>query len=120
MSKFRIDSTEILDLIEERIKCERCQKSRRFYCYTCYIPMDCIKFKIPFVKLPVKVDIIKHIQEVDGKSTSSHAAIIAHKDVHIYTYPHIPDWTNQRVSYYFYLIDQLLNSFNNNCYYLII
>lgn len=82
--------------------------------------MDCIKFKIPFVKLPVKVDIIKHIQEVDGKSTSSHAAIIAHKDVHIYTYPQVPDWTNQRVSYYFYLIDQLLNSFNNNCYYLII
>jgi len=113
MGKFCIDSTEALDLIDERILCPQCNRSRKYFCYTCYVPMNSIKSQIPFVRLPVRVDIIKHVQEVDGKSTSSHAAIIAPKDVKIYTYPQIPDWTNQKVSHsktnYFSITAEPLN-----------
>lgn len=47
--------------------------------------------------MPVKIDIIKHKHEVDGKSTASHAALLAREDVTIYTYPNIPDYSNQEV-----------------------
>ena len=43
-------------------------------------------------QLPVKVDIIKHRREIDGKSTSAHAAVLAPNDVNIYTYPNVPDY----------------------------
>lgn len=42
-------------------------------------------------QLPVKIDIIKHPNETDGKSTAVHAKLIAPNDVNIYTYPCIPD-----------------------------
>lgn len=46
--------------------------------------------------MPVKVDIIKHRHEIDGKSTAAHAAILAPDDVHVYTYPDIPTYNGQR------------------------
>lgn len=42
-------------------------------------------------QLPIKIDIIKHAHEIDGKSTAIHAAILAPEDVKIYTYPDFPD-----------------------------
>jgi len=45
-----------------------------------------------FRQLPIKVDIIKHAKEIDGKSTSAHAAVLAPDDVNIYTFPCIPDY----------------------------
>ena len=44
------------------------------------------------MQLPLKIDIIKHPSEVDGKSTSAHAKVLAPDDVSIYTYPCIPDY----------------------------
>lgn len=40
----------------------------------------------------MKIDIIKHAREIDGKSTAAHAAVLAPDDVNIYTYPCIPDY----------------------------
>lgn len=40
----------------------------------------------------MKIDIIKHPKERDGKSTAIHAAILARDDVKIYTYPDIPEY----------------------------
>lgn len=48
-----------------------------------------------FVQLPIKIDIIKHKNEIDGKSTAVHAAILAPEDVKIYTYPNIPDYRQE-------------------------
>lgn len=42
-------------------------------------------------QLPVKIDIIKHPNETDGKSTAVHAKLIAPDDVSIYTYPCVPE-----------------------------
>lgn len=43
-------------------------------------------------QLPIKVDIIKHRREIDGKSTAAHAAVLAPHDVNVYTYPDVPDY----------------------------
>jgi len=51
--------------------------------------------EIPKIRLPVKVDIIKHKKEIDGKSTSSHAKMIAPDDVEIYEFPNFPDYTKE-------------------------
>lgn len=48
-------------------------------------------------QLPVKVDIIKHPNEVDGKSTAPHARVISPDEVTIYTYPCIPDYDKEKV-----------------------
>lgn len=97
MSKFRIDSCEFLNHITKRGVCSKCLKSRMYYCYSCGIPIDSVKDKIPKVQLPVKVDIIKHPQEVEGKSTSAHAAVLAPGFVRIFIYPDFPDYTDERV-----------------------
>ncbi|XP_066250947.1 tRNA-uridine aminocarboxypropyltransferase 1 [Euwallacea similis] len=94
---FKIDSTEILNCIEGRHPCPKCGKSRKLFCYSCYVPISPLEGRLPKVKLPLKIDIIKHKHEIDGKSTASHAALLASEDVKIYTYPNIPDYTNEAV-----------------------
>ncbi|XP_021373967.1 DTW domain-containing protein 1-like [Mizuhopecten yessoensis] len=91
----KIDPQEFLDEMDGRTLCPMCGKSRKYYCYTCYVPVQGIEHKIPKVKLPFKIDIIKHPSECDGKSTSGHARVIAPDDVTIYTYPCIPDYPDR-------------------------
>ncbi|XP_012274921.1 DTW domain-containing protein 1 [Orussus abietinus] len=88
----KIADAQILDTIEGREMCETCKKSRKFFCYTCCAPVIDQKY-IPRVKLPIKIDIIKHAREIDGKSTAIHAAVLAPEDVRIYTYPDFPKFS---------------------------
>lgn len=37
--KLKISSNEFLQRIEERSPCPKCNKSRKFFCYTCYVPV---------------------------------------------------------------------------------
>lgn len=65
----------------------------------------------------MKIDIIKHKHEIDGKSTAGHAAVLAFEDVNVYTYPNIPDYKNENVVLIFpsqkaISISQLINSMN--------
>jgi hypothetical protein len=46
-----------------------------------------------FQSLPCRIDVIKHPNEHDGKSTSIHAAIVAPEMVKIYTFPSFPDYS---------------------------
>ncbi|XP_050307271.1 tRNA-uridine aminocarboxypropyltransferase 1 [Anthonomus grandis grandis] len=94
---FLIDDTSILDGIEGRHPCPRCAKSRKLFCYTCFVPIEPLEGKLPNVQLPLKIDIIKHKSEIDGKSTACHAALLANRDVKIYTYPDIPDYSKEQV-----------------------
>lgn len=80
-----------------RLKCSKCGGSRMFFCYTCCSLVGVTPQEIPLVKLPVKIDIIKHPNETDGKSTAIHAKILAPGDVTIYTYPCIPDYEKDKV-----------------------
>ncbi|CAL1535654.1 unnamed protein product [Lymnaea stagnalis] len=86
-----------LDSPAPRTQCVKCGKSRKYYCYNCFLPLPHLHESLPKVKLPLKVDIIKHPNEIDGKSTAPHAAILAPDDVTIYTYPCIPDYESQDV-----------------------
>ncbi|XP_013193043.2 tRNA-uridine aminocarboxypropyltransferase 1 [Amyelois transitella] len=81
-----------LSALEGRSSCPKCGKSRMYFCYTCYVPVEQIKEYIPKCSLPVKVDIIKHRREIDGKSTAAHAAVLAPLDVNIYIYPDFPKY----------------------------
>lgn len=68
-----------------------------FFCYTCCSLVGVTLQEIPLIKLPVKIDIIKHPNETDGKSTAIHAKILAPTDVTIYTYPCIPEYEKDKV-----------------------
>uniref|UniRef100_A0A3B1JZZ1 tRNA-uridine aminocarboxypropyltransferase 1 n=1 Tax=Astyanax mexicanus TaxID=7994 RepID=A0A3B1JZZ1_ASTMX len=78
-----------------RMKCPVCSGSRMFFCYSCCCLVGVSPEHVPTVKLPVKIDIIKHPNETDGKSTAIHAKILAPDDVSIYTYPCIPEFDRQ-------------------------
>ncbi|KAI4502839.1 hypothetical protein M0802_001883 [Mischocyttarus mexicanus] len=89
----KIDDAKILDTVEGREICEHCYRSRKFFCYTCFTPVIDDKY-FPRLKLPVKIDIIKHRREIEGKSTAVHAAVLAPEDVKIYIYPDFPEMVN--------------------------
>lgn len=86
----------VLDSIEGRFDCTICNRSRKFFCYSCYVPVGDLKNVLPRVSLPLKIDIIKHKKEIDGKSTAIHAAVLASGEVNIYTYPNIPDYGEEK------------------------
>lgn len=94
----RLASHTVLEKAQERgrLKCSKCGGSRMFFCYTCCSLVGVNQKEIPSVKLPVKIDIIKHPNEVDGKSTAVHARILAPDDVTIYTYPCIPEFEGEK------------------------
>ncbi|XP_053721091.1 tRNA-uridine aminocarboxypropyltransferase 1 [Synchiropus splendidus] len=80
-----------------RLKCEKCGGSRMFFCYTCCSLVGLSQKEVPVIKLPVKIDIIKHPNETDGKSTAIHAKVLSPADVTIYTYPCIPEYEKDKV-----------------------
>lgn len=89
----KIDDNQFLNDVDGRSACSKCSKSRKFFCYTCYVPVEELKNQLPKVQLPIQIDIIKHKREIDGKSTAIHAAILAPDHFNIYTYPNIPDYS---------------------------
>lgn len=91
----KLDDFTILDTIEGRFNCSQCQRSRKFFCYNCYIPVGDLGEIVPKVTIPIKIDIIKHKKEIDGKSTAIHAAVLAPNQVRIHTYPDIPDYSQE-------------------------
>ncbi|XP_054090460.1 tRNA-uridine aminocarboxypropyltransferase 1 [Zeugodacus cucurbitae] len=92
-AKMRLDDTHQLDAIEGRFTCTQCNRSRKFYCYNCYVPVGNVCDFIPHVEIPIDIDIIKHKKEIDGKSTSAHAAVLAKERVNVYAYPNMPDYS---------------------------
>ncbi|XP_042900461.1 tRNA-uridine aminocarboxypropyltransferase 1 isoform X1 [Parasteatoda tepidariorum] len=96
-SKFKIDDCSFLESVPNRSTCSKCHRSRKYYCYTCYVAVQEISDRLPHVSLPIKIDIIKHPKEVDGKSTAAHAAVLASEDVTVYTYPNFPTYNYDEV-----------------------
>lgn len=95
LQNLRLASQEVLHKAQRsgRSRCLQCGGSRMFYCYTCYVPVENVPTEqIPLVQLPLKIDIIKHPNETDGKSTAVHAKLLAPNSVSIYTYPCIPEY----------------------------
>ncbi|XP_041973803.1 tRNA-uridine aminocarboxypropyltransferase 1 [Aricia agestis] len=116
-----IFNLEALHEVKNRSACSKCGKSRMYFCYTCFIPVSQLKNQIPQCKLPIKVDIIKHRREIDGKSTAAHAAVLAPNDVNVYTYPHVPEYSNDGKTVLLYpgkdacSINELFSGKHSNC-----
>ncbi|XP_050699840.1 tRNA-uridine aminocarboxypropyltransferase 1-like isoform X2 [Eriocheir sinensis] len=91
----KIQDSSFLDQIDDRSNCDKCGKSRKYFCYTCYVPLRCIASHVPSLQLPFKIDIIRHPREIAGKSTAVHAALICPEDVTIHTHPSLPDYSTQ-------------------------
>ena len=92
----------------ERYICENCYKSRRFFCYSCFSLSPQLKDCLPHVQLPVKIDIIKHSKEVDGKSTCPHAVILAPNQCRVFIFPELPnDWPDDpnKVRFLFFILN---------------
>uniref|UniRef100_A0AAV2LTV1 tRNA-uridine aminocarboxypropyltransferase 1 n=1 Tax=Knipowitschia caucasica TaxID=637954 RepID=A0AAV2LTV1_KNICA len=99
LQDLKLASHQVLEQAQEkgRLKCDKCGGSRMFFCYTCCCLVGVSPQNVPLLKLPVKIDIIKHPNETDGKSTAIHAKILAPDDVTIYTYPCIPEYDQDQV-----------------------
>ena len=66
--------------------CCSCNRSVRYFCSKCVTPSKQLEGKVPFVTLPIKIKIIKHIQELNSKSTSIQAKLLAPDDIEIIEY----------------------------------
>ena len=61
----KIEDTKILDDLEERQACSRCHKSRKFFCYSCFLPLPSVENVLPSVNLPIKVKKLKTCGKFD-------------------------------------------------------
>lgn len=48
-----IDNNDILDSLEGRHPCPKCGKSRKFFCYSCYVPITELEGKLPIIKASI-------------------------------------------------------------------
>jgi hypothetical protein len=92
-SHFNISPTDVLDTIE-KAHCPDCNRNVRYFCNRCLKLVNCPPGAIPQLKLPIKLDVIKHEQERDGKSTALHAKILAPDDVEVYAWKDMPKYEN--------------------------
>ena len=95
-----------LETCQSRCPCLKCQRKCKYYCPNCKIPLPCTP--LPQINLPFQLDIIKHVQELDTKSTAVHAKLIAQDHVQIFDYPQsqLLDYQNQTDQVFLVFPDQ--------------
>lgn len=47
----KISEKDDLKKVKERSPCSKCHKSRKYFCYSCYIPVDDLTGKLPNIKV---------------------------------------------------------------------
>jgi DTW domain-containing protein YfiP len=81
-------------LQKKRTSCPNCSKSQKHYCCDCLQLLP--SYQGPKVQLPIKLDVIHHIQEKRSKSSAVHAAVLAADDTKFIDYnpsmPVIPEY----------------------------
>src|SRR6266498_2246189 len=55
--KFKISSTAILNTLNSRSLCPKCARSMKYFCYWCYQVVGCQRSDVPYLKLPIKIDV---------------------------------------------------------------
>lgn len=82
-----------LSSITERENCSTCGSSRKFFCYDCRKLVGLkAGIDVPGLILPFHIDIIKHSNERNSKSTAIHAKLLAGDSVTVYEHPNIPSY----------------------------
>jgi len=85
----KFDSFKPLISVDGRLKWEKWQANRKFYCYQCQIPLI---EDIPQLDLPVNFTILKHPGENMKKSSIIVSKIIAPANVEINNSLEVPDF----------------------------
>uniref|UniRef100_A0A1I7X601 DTW domain-containing protein n=2 Tax=Heterorhabditis bacteriophora TaxID=37862 RepID=A0A1I7X601_HETBA len=88
----KVSSFEKLEGLEKQ-ECCNCGKRRMYFCYDCRIPMEGV-FN-PQIKLPCEVDIIKHPNEKNSKSSAIHCKILAPHQTRVFDFPDVFDYRNE-------------------------
>ncbi|KAJ2029581.1 hypothetical protein IWW57_001657, partial [Coemansia sp. S610] len=83
INALKVCPAPVLDACSERLPCEYCGKKVRFFCYQCLRPVSALEGQVPQIRLPFKLDVVKHEGEKDGKSTALHAKVMAPEDVQV-------------------------------------
>lgn len=52
-----ISSSDFLNTLENRTICPKCMKSRKFYCYNCFVPVKGIEDLIPRVQVSLNKNV---------------------------------------------------------------
>ncbi|XP_055526277.1 tRNA-uridine aminocarboxypropyltransferase 1 isoform X2 [Wyeomyia smithii] len=78
-SGMRIADTTFLKDVEGRSPCTVCGKSRKYFCYHCYVPVAELQGRLPSVKLPVSIDIIEHKNEIEARRQGYPASLTYRK-----------------------------------------
>uniref|UniRef100_A0A0N5ALB8 tRNA-uridine aminocarboxypropyltransferase 1 n=1 Tax=Syphacia muris TaxID=451379 RepID=A0A0N5ALB8_9BILA len=74
--------------------CSSCGRKRMYFCYDCRSYMPSTLSLVPTVELPYKIDIIKHRNEKNGKSTALHCLLLAPLSTTVYDAPKVPDYSS--------------------------
>ncbi|KAI8323979.1 DTW-domain-containing protein [Martensiomyces pterosporus] len=82
----KINPGPVLDSCDKRVACSGCGKKVKFFCYHCHKATEELEGRIPHIRLPFKLSVVKHANELDGKSTAIHSKIVAPEDVEIISY----------------------------------
>ncbi|KAJ1955883.1 hypothetical protein EC988_001641 [Linderina pennispora] len=86
INSLKVNPAQVLDSCSARQVCDGCGRRMKFFCYYCYKPVADIAGKVPQIRLPFKLTVLKHPGENDGKSTALHAKVIAPEDVQVTIY----------------------------------
>ena len=54
----------VLSSSAERAVCPKCKSSRKYFCYTCFIPVGISESSLPTVELPLQVDMCVYVPRV--------------------------------------------------------
>lgn len=54
----KINDNSVLDKLEGRHPCPKCGKSRKFYCYSCYVPILELQGKLPTVQVGIHLHFV--------------------------------------------------------------
>eukprot|EP00347_Sterkiella_histriomuscorum_P007246 403349699 len=83
IDKLKLDSFEPLLDMADRKNCPKCNTSRKYYCYECYIALNDDPSTVPRVQLPVNVTVIRHPKEKISKSSIVASKLVAQDTVEI-------------------------------------
>eukprot|EP00996_Jenningsia_fusiforme_P001685 NODE_2553_length_1170_cov_29.066905_g2334_i0.p1 GENE.NODE_2553_length_1170_cov_29.066905_g2334_i0~~NODE_2553_length_1170_cov_29.066905_g2334_i0.p1 ORF type:complete len:290 (+),score=54.63 NODE_2553_length_1170_cov_29.066905_g2334_i0:149-1018(+) len=68
-----------------RVECPKCGRRRKYYCYDCLCPVHPTLHPTD-IRLPLRLSIIKHFNERNGKSTAIHAAVMC-QNAELFEFP---------------------------------
>ncbi|VDK89200.1 unnamed protein product [Litomosoides sigmodontis] len=91
MERLKVSDWSGLEGLKKQV-CSNCGRKRMYFCYDCKIYMPEVEQLVPRLELPIHIDIIKHPQERNSKSTALHCLLLAPSSTTLYDSLNVPDY----------------------------